>query len=123
MKVFLSSTGRDLEPHRKCAFDAIQGLDFHCVEMEHFHGPAVKIEDFDEKKVAECDLFVGILGLRHGTCPDGSEQSYTELEYEAALKLKIPRFVFLAPEDFPLDRKSTRLNSSHLVISYAVFCL
>src|SRR5256885_9670862 len=25
--------------------------------------------------------------------------------------------------DFPRDRKSTRLNSSHLVISYAVFCL
>src|SRR5256885_3878202 len=24
---------------------------------------------------------------------------------------------------FQLDRKSTRLNSSHLVISYAVFCL
>src|SRR5256885_3568523 len=24
---------------------------------------------------------------------------------------------------FDLDRKSTRLNSSHLVISYAVFCL
>src|SRR2546426_8265987 len=24
---------------------------------------------------------------------------------------------------FTLDRKSTRLNSSHLVISYAVFCL
>src|SRR5256885_5774102 len=24
---------------------------------------------------------------------------------------------------FPRDRKSTRLNSSHLVISYAVFCL
>src|ERR1022692_877434 len=24
---------------------------------------------------------------------------------------------------FPIDRKSTRLNSSHLVISYAVFCL
>src|SRR5256885_7393592 len=24
---------------------------------------------------------------------------------------------------FPGDRKSTRLNSSHLVISYAVFCL
>src|SRR5205807_3834171 len=25
--------------------------------------------------------------------------------------------------DLPRDRKSTRLNSSHLVISYAVFCL
>src|SRR5256885_5623614 len=27
------------------------------------------------------------------------------------------------PVDVELDRKSTRLNSSHLVISYAVFCL
>src|SRR5690606_40815735 len=26
-------------------------------------------------------------------------------------------------EDRPLDRKSTRLNSSHVKISYAVFCL
>src|SRR2546426_8797734 len=28
-----------------------------------------------------------------------------------------------ARPDRPPDRKSTRLNSSHLVISYAVFCL
>src|SRR2546426_2173401 len=27
------------------------------------------------------------------------------------------------PRPWPRDRKSTRLNSSHLVISYAVFCL
>src|SRR5688500_19107041 len=27
------------------------------------------------------------------------------------------------PGDSNVDRKSTRLNSSHLVISYAVFCL
>src|SRR5438132_14285056 len=35
-------------------------------------------------------------------------------------------FAFLRPGDVinpPLDRKSTRLNSSHTVISYAVFCL
>src|SRR3989454_8210091 len=29
----------------------------------------------------------------------------------------------LQSEVVPIDRKSTRLNSSHLVISYAVFCL
>src|SRR5256885_11413791 len=29
----------------------------------------------------------------------------------------------LAVGSYRLDRKSTRLNSSHLVISYAVFCL
>src|SRR3712207_7635836 len=27
------------------------------------------------------------------------------------------------PQDGPVDRKSTRLNSSHANISYAVFCL
>src|SRR5256885_7789557 len=31
--------------------------------------------------------------------------------------------VFPAPSSPTRDRKSTRLNSSHLVISYAVFCL
>src|SRR3712207_6915737 len=33
------------------------------------------------------------------------------------------RPVELDPESGPLDRKSTRLNSSHANISYAVFCL
>src|SRR2546426_8085297 len=33
--------------------------------------------------------------------------------------------ILSSPEEtkWPTDRKSTRLNSSHLVISYAVFCL
>src|SRR2546426_6471223 len=34
-----------------------------------------------------------------------------------------PRLRSLAGQLNGLDRKSTRLNSSHLVISYAVFCL
>src|SRR5256885_12993369 len=33
--------------------------------------------------------------------------------------LPLPEFV----DNTQVDRKSTRLNSSHLVISYAVFCL
>src|SRR5256885_4586596 len=38
---------------------------------------------------------------------------------------ELPPAVFQDVEDRTvwLDRKSTRLNSSHLVISYAVFCL
>src|SRR5207248_11104866 len=45
----------------------------------------------------------------------------------AELELMIPvepRIVLLAAEHLRvLDRKSTRLNSSHRTISYAVFCL
>src|SRR5437870_10995096 len=36
--------------------------------------------------------------------------------YTPALSIEITR-------ECPLDRKSTRLNSSHVAISYAVFCL
>src|SRR2546426_2491519 len=35
----------------------------------------------------------------------------------------IPSLYFDQSSDGIIDRKSTRLNSSHLVISYAVFCL
>src|SRR5690625_5461594 len=31
--------------------------------------------------------------------------------------------MFMNDDGWPVDRKSTRLNSSHVAISYAVFCL
>src|SRR5205807_8788509 len=43
-----------------------------------------------------------------------------------AMENKFPAFLsrhMSEPKINDLDRKSTRLNSSHLVISYAVFCL
>src|SRR5256885_13069558 len=47
-----------------------------------------------------------------------------ELGHREAVELRVrgPDRRVLADDDHP-DRKSTRLNSSHLVISYAVFCL
>src|SRR5262245_63978464 len=39
----------------------------------------------------------------------------------ARASLRLPLAERVEPEGFP-DRKSTRLNSSHLGISYAVFC-
>src|SRR5256885_12070567 len=41
----------------------------------------------------------------------------------ALARVKDPVRDLLARVGNPADRKSTRLNSSHLVISYAVFCL
>src|SRR5438874_3139339 len=38
-------------------------------------------------------------------------------------EFRTPNSEVLVSFDVPLDRKSTRLNSSHVEISYAVFCL
>src|SRR3712207_8938046 len=55
-------------------------------------------------------LFVGVLQLGL----QGVEVGFGEASFEE------PRF---GAEGIAVDRKSTRLNSSHANISYAVFCL
>src|SRR5256885_5944771 len=54
----------------------------------------------------------------------------SEKESKRSFLQKVAEFIHPAPdspdeliEPYRIDRKSTRLNSSHLVISYAVFCL
>src|SRR3989454_4614602 len=53
------------------------------------------------------------------------EQFTTESAWAGNDIATLPNFPaeIRAPAGTLLDRKSTRLNSSHLVISYAVFCL
>src|SRR5699024_12349344 len=53
----------------------------------------------------------GICCLCHGERPDRRSDIYT------------PVFCWSVSLLFSRDRKSTRLNSSHVSISYAVFCL
>src|SRR5256885_9327068 len=67
------------------------------------------------------DEFMEALGKRR--IPEiarGTGQSVEEVQ--AALE-RIARLEPRPGRAFLPDRKSTRLNSSHLVISYAVFCL
>src|SRR2546426_6671631 len=45
------------------------------------------------------------------------------LANEKALRPELPPMIKMVGDEYEKDRKSTRLNSSHLVISYAVFCL
>src|SRR5438445_4881236 len=52
--------------------------------------------------------------------PAGQPRLFAELQTVArAVGEEMPAEVYISPE----DRKSTRLNSSHANISYAVFCL
>src|SRR5256885_12237544 len=52
-------------------------------------------------------------------------RSVNALDHAFGRKVKVPQVIpaQFAPQEVTLDRKSTRLNSSYLVISYAVFCL
>src|SRR2546426_3682220 len=57
---------------------------------------------------------------------EGDGRDSGKLAYEPGHRRELVAAAGVDREDervHPLDRKSTRLNSSHLVISYAVFCL
>lgn len=102
-KVFLSSTARDLVPCREAVFRAISRLDgFQCVRMEDFGARDIESDPFCRDLVAECDVFVGLVGYLYGSVPPGGSRSYTEGEYEAAVAAGIPRLLFLASDSFPL---------------------
>ncbi|RPH55863.1 DUF4062 domain-containing protein, partial [bacterium] len=101
--VFLSSTARDLGPHRDAVAQAIAALDgFHLVRMEDFGARDWQADDFCRARVAECDVFLGLIGHLHGSSPEGREASFTEREYDAAVEAGIPRLLFLLSDDFPM---------------------
>src|SRR5437867_8138921 len=56
-----------------------------------------------------------------GTGPDGKPIEMGAKSAEVVRRQTDGRWLYIL--DHPLDRKSTRLNSSHRTISYAVFCL
>jgi formylglycine-generating enzyme required for sulfatase activity len=107
--VFLSSTAKDLQPWRDAVAEAIGKLSgFHCIRMEDFGAVDAAPLEVCRRKVAESDVFVGLVGHLNGSSPEGSDLSYTQIEYEEAKRKKKPRLLFMADEDFPLPARLGR---------------
>ncbi len=101
--VFLSSTSKDLVEHRQRCYDAIESLDgYHCVRMENFGSRNWDADEFCRRRVAECDLILLLLGPCYGSCPPGSELSFTEREYQTAIESGRDYLVFASSALFPL---------------------
>jgi formylglycine-generating enzyme required for sulfatase activity len=101
--VFLSSTAKDLQPYRNAVDEAIRKLArFHCVRMEDFGSVDEEPLEICRRKVAESDIFVGLVGHLHGGSPEGSDLSFTQIEYEEAKRQSKPRLMFVADKAFPM---------------------
>jgi formylglycine-generating enzyme required for sulfatase activity/energy-coupling factor transporter ATP-binding protein EcfA2 len=106
--VFLSSTAKDLRPWRDAVAEKLAKSGFHCVRMEDFGALNASPEDACRQGVAESDVFVGLVGHLYGSCPEGSELSFTRIEYEEAKRSRKPRLLFVAHEDFPVSPRLLR---------------
>jgi formylglycine-generating enzyme required for sulfatase activity len=102
LSVFVSSTYLDNVERRDWILEAIERAGMHPVAMERWTAHELPARELSLDRVAEADVFLGILSWRHGWIPEGETKSITELEYEEAGRLGIPRLMFLI--DQPLER-------------------
>jgi len=107
-KVFISSTSQDLSSSRDILRLAANDMDWMPVEQKHFPPDYRALRDMLRAKIKECDAVIVLIGLMYGSEPesghkDGTRRSYTQLEYEFALELKRPVFVFFCEADYPFD--------------------
>src|SRR5215208_950952 len=95
MNVYLSSTLSDLELERSAVKEVLTG---EAVVKESYKAHEGDLRESCIQDVADCQLYIAILGLRYGFIPPGETRSITHLEYDAAAASKVPRLVFIKDE-------------------------
>lgn len=83
-QIFVSSTFEDLKKERKKAIEVIFERGHIPIALERFSAANKSDLEVIKKVMAECQVYILILGHRYGSIPPGEEISYTELEYELA---------------------------------------
>jgi Domain of unknown function (DUF4062) len=129
MRVYVSSTFGDIAAYRSEATKVLRRLGFECLALEEYGALGSPILESSYRDIAECDIFILILGHRYGYIPPSQTKSILELEYNEAIKLKKPVLAFFLKDevavtidqiDFDKPRRAlqafkARLLERHLV--------
>src|SRR5690242_4146911 len=103
--------------------------------IDSAHGHTSRVLDAVKEiksKLPDVDLLAGNVGTFDGACElarSGADAIKVGIGPGSICTTRVvtgagvPQITAIAEADFDRDRKSTRLNSSHMSISYAVFCL
>ncbi len=96
-RVFISSTSLDLRAHRERVRDTLLNLGLFPVGMEHFGAQGTgDANTVSVEQLAGSDVYLGVYAWRYGTVPPEQHRSVTHEEYEEAVRLGMPRYLFLA---------------------------
>ncbi len=82
------------------------------VEQRHFPPDARTVTEMLREKIAGCVAVVHLVGHRFGAEPSARSQaqrrrSYTQLEYDIAIELGKPVYVFILESSYPVDSSRT----------------
>lgn len=94
-QVFVSSTYDDLQEERKAVIEALLQMNCFPVGMEYFNAADDSQWDVISSLIDECDYYVLIVAGRYGSIDEASGKSYTQKEYEYAVKRGVPVISFV----------------------------
>jgi hypothetical protein len=101
LSVFISSTSQDLREYREAATEICNRLGFAPLAMEFFEAMSAGATEGSKRKLEEAELYIGIFAHRYGYIEEGYDKSVTEIEFDYATELKLPRLCFLVDPSYP----------------------
>lgn len=117
-KIFISSTYTDLILHRKLVKEKLSKLDVEIIGMEEFGARKEKPLETCLNEVNLAEIYIVIIGMRYGSVDNESGKSFTQLEYEEAIKLNKNVYVYLI-DDYEgiVKTKDIDFGKSHAKLS------
>ena len=107
---FVSSTYKDLIEERQAVMEAIVSTGNLPVGMEHFPAGNESQFDYIKKLIDHCDYYILVLAGKYGSINNSTKLSYTEMEFDYAVKNGVPVAVLLVKD---LDNlKGAKLEST-----------
>lgn len=118
LQIFISSTYTDLIDERQAAVSAILKAGHIPAGMELFTSGDESQMETIKRWIDESDVFMLILGGRYGSIEPNSSLSYTELEYDYAVRSGKPFFAVVI-EELALEQKVKEQGSGVIEIDNA----
>lgn len=101
-QVFVSSTFEDLIEERRVIIENLLNAKYIPAGMELFSASNDQQFEYIKKIIDTCDYYVLIIGARYGSINPSTGISFTEQEYDYAVKKKIPILAFVHKDPYNL---------------------
>jgi len=108
LKVFISSTQKDLQQERSSAEEIIADLGHDCLRAETLDSPGTSSEDVCRAMSSNCDIYIGIYGGRYGFKIPKLDISATEMEYREARNNNPGKVFIYIKESEEIDSEQKR---------------
>ncbi|MCB0105185.1 MAG: DUF4062 domain-containing protein, partial [Caldilineaceae bacterium] len=107
-EIFISAATTDLKSTREAVKQAVDTIGCHGFSQETFAPDYHTVTAMLRNHIAACDAVIHIVGICYGSEPkdvpaDHIRRSFTQMEFDLAVELNRPLYVFVCTEDYPYD--------------------